>query len=310
VQTRDEASWDLLAEELARLRLQVGSPSYEKVARMVTDRRIAQGTAPYAARVARSTVYDCFSPGRTRVNLPLVREIALALGSSDATVDEWLARCHQAASPLVETSEEDPLPEPVATSRRRVVLLLVLCVLLNLGGRVLVDSLTLPAYLDMVGTAIAAVALGPWHGAIVGVCTNVLGVASSGPASLDFVPVNVVGALVWGYGVHRFDMGRSLQRYFLLNVLAGLACTLVAVPILYLAFGGLNGNGADFITETIQRLTGSNALGVTLSNTLVSQVDKLISGFVALVVVISLPRDLRRCRGWLFTHLSADRPPA
>lgn len=45
------------------------------------DRRAAAGESPHAARVARSTVYDCFRTGRVRVNLALVREIATALGA-------------------------------------------------------------------------------------------------------------------------------------------------------------------------------------------------------------------------------------
>ncbi len=102
---------------------------------------------------------------------------------------------------------------------RRALLLLVVCVVVNLLGRSLVELLHLPVHLDMVGTAIAALALGPWRGAAVGLATNLLGVAESGPVSVPFALVNVAGALVWGYGARRWGLGRSLPRFLGLNVL-------------------------------------------------------------------------------------------
>src|SRR5690606_28147164 len=72
------------------------------------------------------------------------------------------------------------------------------CVAVNLLGREFVDLLNLPVYLDMVGTALAAIVLGPWRGAAVGATTNLAGLFISGIASAPFAVVNVVGALVWG----------------------------------------------------------------------------------------------------------------
>ena len=138
----------------------------------------------------------------------------------------------------------------------------------------------------MTGTAIAAMALGPCWGALVGGVTNLLGVASSGPASLPFGLVNVAGALVWGYGVRRFGLGRTLPRFFSLNLLVALVCSAVAVPILLLLFSGSTGHGQDGIGATILEL----------------------SGFVALVAIASHPLSLRS-RTPLDVLPSSDRAP-
>ena len=296
------ARWDPLAAELQALRLAAGDPSFAELARRVSQQRAAAGLDEHAARVARTTVYDAFRPGRTRVNLTLVRELAHALGADDATVDEWVARC-TAPAPAPQADAASQVPEgpaapstpsaPERAGARRVVLLMTVCVLVNLLGRFFVDLLTLPVYLDMVGTAVAALALGPWHGVAVGLATNVLGVASSGTASLPFALVNVVGALVWGYGARRLGLSRTLPRFLGLNVLAAGACTLVAVPILLLAFGGSTGHGEDTLSATFLRLTDTVALSVWFSNSLTSLADKIISGFVALVAVSALPAALR-----------------
>jgi len=250
-------------------------------------------------------VYDCFRAGRARVNLPLVREIAQALGASSTQVDELFARCHApvVAPPVVSDAVDPEAAQPVieeekpaqtAASFTQACLLILGCVALNLLGREFEEWLHLPVHLDMVGTAIAAIALGPWWGALAGGATNVLGVAVSGTASLPFALVNIAGALVWGYGVRRYRMGRSLPRFFVLNLVVALVCTVVAVPILTLLYGGSTGHGQDTLTDNFVALSQTALAAVGFSNLLVSVGDKMISGFVALAAVASLPANMRR----------------
>ncbi|HYF73803.1 MAG TPA: hypothetical protein VD864_13325, partial [Nocardioides sp.] len=134
--------WDHLVGELRALRLAAGEPSYAEIARRIAAQRRAQGVGEHAAHVARSTVHDAFRPDRSRINLTLVREIVAALGADPGVVDDWLR-----PAPASEAAVE---PAPL----RHVLLLMVGCVALNLAGRVVVDVLHLPVYLDMVGTAI------------------------------------------------------------------------------------------------------------------------------------------------------------
>lgn len=105
----------------------------------------------------------------------------------------------------------------------------------------------------------------------------------TGPVSVPFALVNVVGALIWGYGVHRLGLGRTLARFFALNLMVAVACTLTAVPILYFAFGGTVGHEQDTLTENVQALTQNFVTALYGANLLTSIVDKTISPFVALV---------------------------
>lgn len=269
--------WDHVVEQLQALRVQAGTPSYAEICRLVGARRQQAGATVEASRVARTTVYDAFRTGRARIDLSLVREIAAVLGAEDGLVDDWVRGPRQES------------PRPVLRLR---LALMVACVLLNLAGRVLVDVLHLPVYLDMVGTAIAAIALGPWRGAVVGGATNTVAVLTSGWISIPFGLVNVAGALVWGHGVRRWGMGRTLLRFFALNVVVAVVCTLVAVPILLLN-GGSVGQGQDTITSDVMRVFHDLQVAVGLSNILTSIGDKLLSGFVVLVVVSALPTALR-----------------
>lgn len=191
-----------------------------------------------------------------------------------------------ASSPKKSKSARAKLPTTL------IVTLIPVCVALNIVGGYIASALRLPVYLDMIGTAISAIVLGPWWGALVGVLTNGGSALISGPVSLPFAIVNVVGALLWGYGVRSWGLGKSIPKFFLLNVIVAVACTIVAAPIIVLVFGGATGNGADALTGTFLAV-GQNLVGsVFSSNILTSLADKIIGGFVALAVIEALPKSL------------------
>lgn len=287
---------DDFVDELSRLRTKAGSPSYAEIAMRIARHREVAGLPSERARVARSTVYDVFRPGRRRLDVGLVREILVALDLDAVAVRAWV-EIAQAAVPATApagTSPTDPAPAPSAPAsadpaaaprgRRSLVTLLLVCVAVNLFGRFLVVALDLPLHLDMTGTAISAIALGPWWGALVGVVTNVSGVWFSGVGSIPFALVNVTGALVWGYGVHRYAMGRSLPAFFSLNVLAAVACSVVATPIILL-YSGLPAHASADVADQVVHIVHFVVVGVFLANLLISFFDKSVSGFIALVVV-------------------------
>lgn len=211
--------------------------------------------------------------------------------------------------------EVAPVPEPPTegwhgAGRRRVFGVLALALAANLLGRALVNELQLSLYLDMVGTAIAAVVLGPWWAVGVGVTTNVAGMGLSGADSLPFALVQIVGALGWGYGVHRFGMGRTMSRFLGLNVLVALACTATAAPIL-LVYGGDVDHGSEDIVAGFLAHGQNLATAILSANMITSTADKLISGFIAIAALDALRRhfpaqhkrvapatDLLHPRGW------------
>lgn len=279
--------WDACIGRLQALRASVGSPSYAEIGNRIAAKRQAQGANPHAARVARSSVFDAFRMGRPRINVPFLKEIVEALGSDPDVVDEWVSACHL-DSPVAVAE-----PEATRADSRAVLLLMGACLLLNLVGRFVVDSLSLTIYLDMMGTAVASIALGPWRGAAVGIATNLVGIAISGMDSLPFTLVNVAGAVTWGCGVRRWGWGRSLPRFFLLNVLTAWLCSAVSVPILLLMFGDSTPLGDDTITRVVVAPIHTYWLALSASNLLTSTMDKLLSGFVALVAVSALPPRLR-----------------
>lgn len=291
-------SLDRIARDLVAFKDTRGPLSYGELARRVGEVRIARGVPAASAYPARTTVYDVFRPGRARMDPVLVHDIVRALGADDAEADTWIERYHrvrrltepaarQRPVPIVAAPPpvERPRPLPAARIRRRLTpLTLVGCLLLNFAGLVVVQQLHLPLYLDMAGTAVAAIVFGPWYGVGVGLLTNLCGVAVGIPGAAPFALVNAVGALVWGYGVRRFGMGGDIVRYFQLNLLVALACSLVGAPLNVLLFNGFSGHGSDTVTLSLETMGLPMVAAAFSTNLLTSVIDKLLTGFIALIV--------------------------
>ena len=182
------------------------------------------------------------------------------------------------------------------TRRKRLPLTYVVAVVpvaaaLNIVGGQINTVLKLPTFLDMIGTMVAAVILGPWWGALVGVITNVVSSFISGPIGLPFAVCNVAGALVWGYA-NMWGWMRKNWSFFLVNVLVALIVSLFAVPIYVFVFGGATGHFADVMTAAFLGMGQNLIVSVFSSNILVSLADKIISGYVGLAIIDALPENL------------------
>lgn len=296
------SAFDAIAHDLQQLRHRAGGVSYADIAARISARRRTEGASEAAARIARSTVYDAFRNGRQRVNPELVVEIALALGVVKADADGWRERCLSAnlgtAPPAATTSTvaaksdvsgaaqhsaTPPATSPHVLHRSLMIAVMLSCIGLNFIGGALASKFELMLFLDMIGTAVAAIALGPWHGVVVAVTTNGVLTLAANPESLPFTLVNVVGALVWGYGYQRFAFFRQPLGFLLLSIIVALACTLTAVPINLLVFGGVVAHASDGVASAL--VAGGQALWLAIfsANMLASVADKLIAGSLAFV---------------------------
>jgi len=162
---------------------------------------------------------------------------------------------------------------------------------LNIVGGYINTALKLPTFLDMIGTMVTAVVLGPWWGALVGAITNIVSSFISGPISLPFAVVNVVGGLVWGYA-HMAGWMQKNWSFFLVNVLVAFVCTTFAVPIYVFVFGGATGHFSDVMTAAFLAMGQNLIVSVFQSNILVSLADKIIAGYVGLAIIEALPASM------------------
>lgn len=305
------------------LRLNAGDVSYTQIAERVIELRTSRGETGSDAFVGRTTIYDAFRAGRSRINPDLVADIATVLGEDADSAARWRQYCiraraeqtgrlHAGAPGTTSAVPRDPQPKaetshwlvrrigPRGAFIAAITMIVILSVLVNMGASWFAVALALPVYFDMIGTAIAAIALGPWYGVLVAIINHVAYALILWEwIGLPFVLVNITGALVWGYGVRSWRMGATPLRYFLLSLIAAISCTIVATPIIMIVFGGFSINvGAQDLAANLEAL-GQGIFGAVFSaNILTSMVDKLISAFVALavlpLVILAIPPVTRR----------------
>lgn len=283
---------DDVVRDLKNLREDAGDVPYAEIVRRIAELRRRRGYSEAAAAPARSTVYNAFASGRRRMDTSLLRDIVLALGQTEEEAAGWVGRARDAQRPQI--PEPPPLQER-RTPRRSAfvvaVLLLALTALNHASHWFLAASLDLPVYLDMVGTAVAALALGPWYGVAVAAATGLTGPLFE-DGILGFTLVNIAGALVWGYGAQRFRLGRDVLGFFSLNLAVATVCSVVATPILVLLRGGAYGTVGQ-ISDSLQS-SGMPFLAATFtSNISTSILDKLLTGFIALALIAAVHRRIR-----------------
>ena len=173
-----------------------------------------------------------------------------------------------------------------------VIALVPVASVLNVIGGTVAGALKLPIFLDMIGTAIVAMTIGPWWGALVGVITNVTMGFLTGPVSIPFAACNVVGALIWGYGT-KWGWANDKLRFFGLSVASAVGVSLMAAPIVIFVFGGATGHASDVLTAGLLAAGGDMWTAVFSSNIIVSSADKILSSFLALAIIGALPTNLQ-----------------
>ena len=173
-----------------------------------------------------------------------------------------------------------------------VIALVPVASVLNVIGGTVAGALKLPIFLDMIGTAVVAMTIGPWWGALVGVITNVTMGFLTGPVSIQLAACNVVGALIWGYGT-KWGWANDKLRFFGLSVASAVGVSLMAAPIVIFVFGGATGHASDVLTAGLLAAGGDMWTAVFSSNIIVSSADKILSSFLALAIIGALPTNLQ-----------------
>lgn len=162
-----------------------------------------------------------------------------------------------------------------------VVFNIVLSFLSNLiGGGIL--------FLDTVGTIFVAAFFGPLAGVLTGVLTNLVNGVINGPTEIPFALVNAAIGLIVGL------VAKKTKNYNLISaIIVGLALAVVApligTPIAIWLFGGLGGNGFDFVVIWLKE-TGSSIFAAAFLPRIASNlVDKVVSSLLVFGILKLLP---------------------
>ncbi|MBR6316017.1 MAG: response regulator [Lachnospiraceae bacterium] len=172
------------------------------------------------------------------------------------------------------------------------IFLILLCTAINLGGSHLAKSMSLPWWLDSVGTFISAVFLGPIAGAISGALMNVI-LAFSQPGQIWFCLVSICGGLAVGLF---FPRDRKIDSFSMIAtaLFAGFVMTIVSTPLNLYFNDGMTGNEwGDALTIMLADYMNMKAFRCFCGGLLVNMPDKAISILITMFI-LQIYRRIRR----------------
>jgi PAS domain S-box-containing protein len=148
-------------------------------------------------------------------------------------------------------------------------------------GYITRNVLSLPIYLDSVGTILVGALLGPLPGAVTGALSNLIWSGLLGDPLI--LPYALTAAFIgWaaGYAAWRGAFAR-FRTVVLAGLLTGLGAALISAPITAYVFGDVTGSGTDYLTRYLTA-TGANLLQAATIQELISDpLDKTLSFVVA-----------------------------
>ncbi|OGA17022.1 MAG: hypothetical protein A3I63_08460 [Betaproteobacteria bacterium RIFCSPLOWO2_02_FULL_66_14] len=162
---------------------------------------------------------------------------------------------------------------------------------LNLALGKVAATLSLPVYLDTIGTIIAAVMM-PWRYAVcVGVGTSLLAGIIINPV-YPFYAGNQFLIATLAYVFVRFRMFTAWWKAALCGACLALAAAIAAAPVTVLLFGGVTLSGTTAINAVLMA-AGNNIWKAVLTGSLVIEsIDKIAACLIAWIVLDRLPKEM------------------
>ena len=164
------------------------------------------------------------------------------------------------------------------------------------GGQV-ASKLALPLYMDSIGTAIVAAVMGPWVGAVSGVLYNVISALISGNMlSVMFGLCNIATAFIIGF-MAKSGKFTTWVHAVVATILVALANAIMGAPIAVVVYGGIQGGGVDLVVAGFLAAGQDILSAAFLARVPINLVDKGIACFVAWLILMRLPENMRTMAG-------------
>lgn len=173
------------------------------------------------------------------------------------------------------------------------IMLILFGTILNLLGRWVAGSLSLPIWLDSVGTFISAVLLGPVAGAISGALMNVV-VGMKEQHQIWFAMVSIAGGLAVG---RFFPRDRKIDSFSVIAtaLFAGFLMTVVSTPLNLYFYDGYVGNPwGDALVDMMSEYVRWKTICCISGGLLVNMPDKALSIVIAMVILYRAQKKVEK----------------
>ncbi len=175
--------------------------------------------------------------------------------------------------------------------------LIPLCVAINIVGGLIANQLKLPVYLDCIGTCLSAIIVGPVLGIVTAVVTQIIcAIINAEIAPLIFALVQIAVAIIVGVAAQKNFLSKW-WHIVPLSIITAVIAALVAAPVSTFLFGGVRGQGADFIIAGLMA-TGQSVFSSSFIASLGTNIaDKAMALVICFIIMKRLPDNMKNLTG-------------
>jgi energy-coupling factor transport system substrate-specific component len=163
-----------------------------------------------------------------------------------------------------------------------------ICIAINLAIGTIVKALSLPVYLDSIGTIMATILIGYRAGIYVGVIGFVF-MSILNPITIYFVFTQASIAIFIGI-LNKINFFSSSIKIVISGITTGIVSAIVSAPVIYYIFQGATANGASLVTTIFIKLGYSVSESIIFSGLILEPIDKLIQCLIVFYILKNIPK--------------------
>ncbi|AXI10037.1 ECF transporter S component [Oceanobacillus zhaokaii] len=175
-----------------------------------------------------------------------------------------------------------------------VIALIPIAVAINYLGKVVIEILKLPLWLDSIGTVISSMLAGPLIGAFTGLINNIIYGFTLSPISFVYAITSVVIGLGVGIMAHKGWIA-SISKAIIIGLVVGLLAAIVSTPLNIMFWEGTTGNvWGDAFYLYLESIGMPQWVASFGDSVVVDVPDKVITVLIGYLIYRSLPKNLIR----------------
>ncbi|RDW16998.1 ECF transporter S component [Oceanobacillus arenosus] len=173
-----------------------------------------------------------------------------------------------------------------------VIALIPIAVAINYLGKVIIETLKLPLWLDSIGTVISSMLAGPLIGAFTGLINNIIYGFTLSPISFVYAVTSVVIGLGVGIMAHKGWIA-SIGKAIVIGLVVGLLAAIVSTPLNMMFWEGTTGNiWGDAFYLYLASIGMPQWIASFGDSVVVDVPDKVITVLIGYLIYRSLPKNL------------------
>ncbi|MEW8052844.1 MAG: hypothetical protein AB2809_21005 [Candidatus Thiodiazotropha sp.] len=163
------------------------------------------------------------------------------------------------------------------------------CLALNLSLAKIAALMSLPVYMDTVGTILAAALLRPSYALSIAALTSLLGGLLIHPAFPFYIGTQILVSLIGVLAV-RMRWFVTWWKALLTGIMIAMATSIASAPVTVIMFGGVTLSGATAINAVLLAAGHNLWQSVVAGSLVVESIDKVTTALLAWLLLSRLPK--------------------